>query len=1131
MTTQRTLLFTLLFLFGLMGLALSASAYEAGEKINVNQVIADMKAYYDSRDEWPRSHGWKPYKRYEWDLMQRAYPDGEIPAGAIWEAFQQRQRMPHAALDETWTALGPFNHGGRTRVIRFHPVDQTIMFVGAVGGGLFKSVDSGQNWFPITDDLPNLAVGSFEIHPECPDTMFLGTGEGYLNIDAIKGIGLLRSIDGGQSWQTTGMSYPYTAGKSIYEIDLDPRNPNIVFASNTTGLYKSIDAGDNFVLVRAGNIDELQRDPQNPDVMLCSAADPFGGSGGSVYRSADNGDTWSSVNTGLPNPQTIGRIVLTFYPGNSQIVYAGISGTSSHNGNQMIGIYRSIDNGNTWIQMSLDGESHYASQGWYDMAIAVKPDDATIVYSSGLDLYRSWNSGMFWDQKTDWWQSYGHPRFVHADHHDIIFHPDNPEELWAATDGGVFKSTDGGTNWTEMNQGYNTFQYYAMGNATLDTVLAYGGTQDNGTSKYVGDPNWDEVFGGDGGYCVVDYTDDDVVYVEYQYGARHRSDDGGHNFVSINEGITGNGAWVTPMILDPFDHNTIYTTTTNGGVWKSTSRGDFNNWENIGPAGSQNQVMAASPLVPGLLYIGSSGAVYRRDPVTEQWSQVTGNLPGRTVTRVVPDPFSPDGVYVTVSGFGNGHVYKSTQGGNVWEDISGNLPDVPFQDVIVDLTEPGTLYAGGDLGVYRTLDGGENWEIYGEGMPVVRVDDMEMQTVSGKLRVATHGRGMWEIQTGSSDLALLYPNGDEILAIGQEIDFRWSGLTHTGDVSLDINRNYPEGAWESLFTSINNDGFESWTVTGPASDNVRFRIIHDSIAGQSDTSDVDTRIAVPALEIVYPNGGETVLTGRFDEILFNRIMVDELIRIELNRDYPDAEWEVLTDNEGNADSYRWIVHLPGGEHCRVRLTSTERPEITVMSAEDFTLRSPLMTILSPNGGEQINTGTTYEVRWNAEEHDGRIRVTLNRNYPDGEWEILGSNIANNGLLNWTVSEPATQHARVRVALQLDPLQSYTESAEDFAIITLAADDPVIPNDFSISEAYPNPFNPSTQIRLELPMRSAVDARVFNHLGQQVALLANENFDAGIHHLTFDATSLSSGTYFIHINAMNETKILKAVLLK
>jgi hypothetical protein len=611
---------------------------------------------------------------------------------------------------------------------------------------------------------------------------------------------------------------------------------------------------------------------------------------------------------------------------------------------------------------------------------------------------------------------------------------------------------------------------------------------------------------------------------------RFRSDDGGDNFSSINEGIIGSGAWVTPMILDPFDHNTIYTTTTNGRVWKSPDRGQFGNWQDMGYVGGENQALAASPLVPGLLYAGSGGSVYRYDPDLETWNSVTGNLPGSYVTRVVPDPFNPDGVYVTLSGFGISHIYKSVQRGVVWQDITGNLPQVPFQDLVVDLTEPGTLYAGGDLGAYRTLDGGVLWEILGEGFPVVRIDDMEMQAVTGKLRIATHGRGMWEIATGSSDLALLFPNGGEILSIGSDLEFRWAGLTHSGNVSIDINRGYPGGAWETILPAMPNDGLEHWTVTGPASDIIRFRILHESIAGQSDTTDAMTRIAEPLLELLYPNGGETILSGNYDTVRFARVLVDEPLRIELNRDYPNGEWGLLQDG-ASTNEYRWMVQLPGGDHCRIRITSIDRPELTDMSEADFTLRAPLMTMLAPNGGEQISTGTPYDIRWDAPEHEGRVRITLNRSYPDGTWETINPNAANNSVFSWTTTGPATTHARIRIAAQFDPIQTYTESGGDFTILALGADEPTIPSDFRIGDAYPNPFNLTTQVTLELPSRTKVDARVFNHLGQQVEQLVDEEMDAGVHRITFDAATLSSGAYFIHITVRGETKILKAVLLK
>jgi len=284
----------------------------------------------------------------------------------------------------------------------------------------------------------------------------------------------------------------------------------------------------------------------------------------------------------LPSSSQIGRIVLAFAASNSQMVYAGICGTFNFNNTQMIGIYRSTDNGQTWAQMSAGGVNHYASQGWYDMALAVVPADPTMILSAGLDVNRSSNSGASWTRISYWNDNFGDPQYVHADHHEIRFHPTHPNEVWEVTDGGIFKSTNLGTTWQEKNNGFVTFQYYAMGNATLDTVATYGGTQDNGTFRYAGSPNFEEMFGGDGGYCVVDPTRDNTIYVEYQNGNRYRSDDGGLNWNSINNGISGNGYWVTPMTLDPFNHLVLYTTTQDGTVWKSTNQGRSGTWQQLG---------------------------------------------------------------------------------------------------------------------------------------------------------------------------------------------------------------------------------------------------------------------------------------------------------------------------------------------------------------------------------------------------------------------------------------------------------------------------------------------------------------------------------------------------------------------
>jgi photosystem II stability/assembly factor-like uncharacterized protein len=1103
--------------------------------INVAEQLAPFKQYYDSREDWPRSHGWKPYKRYEYDVIQRAYPNDEIPAGARWEGWLQMQRMEHSSLDENWVPLGPFNHGGRTRVLRFHPNNSDIMFAGSVGGGLFRSDDAGNNWYPITDQLPNLAIGSFEIAPSNPNIMYLGTGEGYFNGDGISGVGLLKSIDGGTTWNPTFLSYEYSSGTAILRISVDPRNANIVLASTNNGLYRSTDGGANFTLVRQGNINELKRDPQNPDILLCAAGYPYGSAQNGVYRSEDNGATWTGSSTGLPSSAIIGRIVLSFYPSNSLVVYAGVSGDFDFNGSQMIGIYLSTDNGHTWEQMSQDGEeSHYASQGWYDMAIAVDPDNPSTVFNAGLDVYRSTNNGESWSKRTWWWHSFGEPTFSHADHHELIFHPTHSDELWDVNDGGIFVSYDNGETWNEKNNGYNTYQYYAMGNATVDTAFALGGSQDNGTSEYDGDGNWDMVFGGDGGYCVIDYTNTNTYYVEYQNGNRFRTDNRGASFSEINPGISGSGPWVTPIVQDPFAPNTIYTTTSSGGsaVWMSPNQGRNSNWINIGTIGSSNQVLAASPAMPGRLYLGSSNSIMRFDVADQQWVAVTENLPNTYITRITPDPFAPDVVYVTKSGFSGGHVWKSTQAGTVWTDITGNLPNVPFQDIVVDMSDPQILYAGGDLGVYRSLTGGNNWEIFGEGLPVVRVDDMELQAQTGKLRIATHGRGMWEIPTGTPGFVLLYPNGTELLGTGSTITIRWAGASNGGNVRLELKRNYPNGAWETIANNVPNSGTRDWLVTGPETSTARFRITHMTDPALSDTSNADTRIANPGLHFVSHQNGADVLTGMNDTIRFERILAEGMLTLDLNRDYPNGQWENLADNLTSQDIYVWRVQQPGGTHCRLRITSNDEPWLTDVTDMDFIMRAPVMTIVNPNGGEVLDVDVPYEITWSAAEYVGGFRILLNRAYPDGAWELVSSGTVNDGSFEWTPRGQSSTNCRLKLLTTLDPLGTFVESAADFTIDAhTAAGEDLMPTVFYVSEAYPNPFNPTTSFTLDVPSRTHVTARVINQLGQTVTTLVDGPRDAGKHTMTFDGSALASGLYFLRVEADDIAITRKLALLK
>lgn len=1097
---------------------------------NVEETHGLFRQHYSQRDDWGRGKGFNPWKRMEWFWGQRAYPNGTIPDGARWEAYQQMLKMPRARADEPWVELGPANIGGRTRVIRFHPDDPNIMFAGSVSGGLWKSTDAGHIWVAITDFLPNIAVGAFEFDPINPDIMYMGTGEGNYNIDAVLGIGLLKSTDGGNTWEPTALSWPYSSSSAINKISIDPTNPNKIVVATRNGLRYSDDGFATFSIPSgggSGDFKDVQRDPQNPNNLLAAAGYPWGAGQNGIYKSTDGGLTWSRRTEGLPPTGSMGRSILAYFEANPAVVFCGISKTFS-SGGQTLGIYRSVDGGETWVQMSGSSPDIFTQQSWYDMMLAVHPDNSTLVYAGGVRIYRSTNSGSAWSQIGN---------TVHVDQHDLVFHPDDSDIVFVGTDGGIFMSYNGGNTWEERNTDYVTHQYYAFGNATIDTTLSFGGSQDNGTTRWRGSRNWDHVNGGDGAYCVVDWSNDNIVYVEYQNGWRRRSTNGGNSFHDINNGIpygSGNAPWVTPIIQDPFDPNTLYSVSCNPGrVWKTTNRGD--SWSSVG-----NQIgggcnveysLGASPILQGRLYASRGSSIYRKDLGSTTWISVSSGLPGSSVTRVVPDLANPDGVYATISGFGGSHVFWSSNAGDSWEDITGDLPNVPVQDLAINLNDASTLYVGTDLGVFQTTNHGQNWEIFGTGFPVVVVDDMEMQARTGILRAATHGRGLWEIPTGNPKVSFLYPNGGELIALGTNLELRWAGEDFGGDVSIELNRDYPGDTWETLFASIPNDGTESWTVTEPTTDHVRFRITHLTLPDQHDTTNADTRFVEPSLRLLSPNGDETLIVTSNYYITFERLLITDTLAIELNRDYPSGEWEEISSSVTADDELRWLVRGDPASHARVRIYSISNPSLGDTSDADFSIIVPSVEILYPMGGEVFDIDSNIVIRWDAPDISGRVQISLNRDYPDGAWEQISNSTNNNGQKNWTVTGPISEHCRVRVRAVL-ALEAEGISDGDFEIYSLGIDDKAsLPTAFQLYPPVPNPFNPETTISFDLPSMRYVKVEVFDRLGRSVSILANQTMTAGNHRLTFNGANLSSGIYFVRVQAGTESRVAKLALIR
>lgn len=723
----------------------------------------------------------------EWFFAQRAYPSGVIDKAAHLRAVRQTQAMQalqksNAAAE--WKPIGPRNIGGRITALAVHPLDPNIIYLGAAAGGVFLSIDGGAHWSPIFDEQPSLSIGALAIDPSNPDVIYVGTGEANGSGDSYAGDGMYKSTDGGLTWQNIGLAESDHIGR----IAVHPKKSNIVYVAacgqlfgtnEERGIYKTMDGGQTwerslFLTDSTAAIDVVIN-PQNPDTVYAAMWErrrsPFhrnvGGFSSGVYRTFNGGASWELLTLGLPQAsKTTGRIGLALAPSNPATIY---SIHANHPGN-FAGIYKSTNHGDSWQRVQDGSLSNlFSNFGWYFCEVKVDPNNANTIYALGVDFVKSTNGGNNWSSVR---------RGIHVDQHAIAFDPINSNRVFVGNDGGFYVSENAGGSWTKSLDLPIT-QFYAGTIDFLNPQRSYGGTQDNGTIRTLTgrDDDWNEIYGGDGFYCLVDYTDARYVYAESQNGGLGRSTDGGNSF-SFAAPNLGNGErtnWSTPVVMDPnnprvlyFGSNRLYRTSNRAVSWSAISPDLTNGSQPANLSYSTITTIAMSALDSNLIYVGTDDAhVWVTKNRGQNWIDIRAGLPNRWVTRVAADPFDRSVAYVTFSGHAENidtpHVFRTNDQGATWSDISSNLPDAPINDIIIDSENPTVLYLGTDVGVFYSTNTGVSWSVLGTGLPFSPVHDLTLHPITRKLRAATHGRSFYEfdlntlsaVAEGESD----YPEG------------------------------------------------------------------------------------------------------------------------------------------------------------------------------------------------------------------------------------------------------------------------------------------------------------------------------------------------------------------------------------
>ena len=499
-----------------------------------------------------------------------------------------------------------------------------------------------------------------------------------------------------------------------------------------------------------------------------------------VYRSTDSGATWSVLDSnGIPTTD-ISRMEIGI--GTDGVIYLSVSNAA----NATRGLWRSINSGGTFTQTA-SPTAFIERQGWYDLPIGVDPSDSDTVYMGAVDMFRTTDAGATITKQTFWNPGAGQiPVFVHADHHVITFDPSDSDTVYWGTDGGIYKTTDGGTTFTSLNNGLNVAQYFGIA-VNADGDRAIGGTQDNGTHFYFGDDQvWIEWFGGDGTFTSWDQQDDNFMYGATPNAALYGSADGGGSTTGLPLPDTTGALFVAPFTIDPNDGSRFMIGTDNIFFTSNLrSHGSVVWSDDSGALGASVSATTISPLDGTVGYAGTvAGTIHRTTALGTgaAWTDITdAAMPASDVTWIEVDPNDGTGntLYATFADYGSQRLWKTTNGGTSWSSVPSDLPDIPLFSVRVDPTDPNRLWLGSELGLWTTEDnsrapaGDMQWAVYDYGIPLTRV--MQLYFVGDDvLWIGTHGRGIFraqrsplEITLGEVDDSADACSADGILDIGE----------------------------------------------------------------------------------------------------------------------------------------------------------------------------------------------------------------------------------------------------------------------------------------------------------------------------------------------------------------------------
>ena len=721
------------------------------ETFTINELKNLFDSYWLTHDKNKKGSGYKPFMRWHYHWKNKTNNQGYlITPDAMWNALSQKNAFKsinsiQSFATSNWEAVGPFSHTntgswssgqGRVNIVHVDPSNANNVYIGTPAGGIWKSTNAGNGWIPLSDNLPQIGVSGIAIDYSNSNVIYIATGD--KDAADTYSIGVLKSVDGGATWSTTGLTFSNTSTRAG-DILIHPTNNQILWCATSVGLYRTTNAGATWQMVRSGNFSQgsIRLKPNNPSIVYAVSNTRF-------FVSTNTGANFTQVTTGLPTNS--GRLILDVTPANAEYVYI----LSAQTDYSLQGLFKSTNGGSSFTNVSGTGTNIFeSSQAWFDLALAVSNTNAEEVYTGCLNVWKSVDGGFNFTKINSWSQPF-QASYTHADIHYLGF---QGNLLYCGSDGGIYVSNNGGMVFNDKTAGAQIGQFYKISVSKQTSGKMVGGLQDNG-GQGLSNAVWKNFYGADGMDTAISPTNSNLYYGFIQNGSNlyistNAANSLGTN-VSIPSGASGN--WVTPLAINEAGqvfsaYNNLYRL--NGSTWVQ---------QNTTSLGTDPlELLSIDPSNDNIMYVSNDIALYKSLDKGITFTLIY-TAPSE-ITAIDVHSSNSAIVYIATSGI-NGLVLKSIDGGQTFTDFSTGLPTIAKNTIVHqgrNTTNP--VYVGTSLGVYYIDDTLTSWQPFDTNLPNVAVTDLEINLEDSKLIAATYGRGIWQtnipVQIPDTDIKLV----------------------------------------------------------------------------------------------------------------------------------------------------------------------------------------------------------------------------------------------------------------------------------------------------------------------------------------------------------------------------------------